>query len=163
MVIGNDYDIQYRDRSYWRQGNIDLAESYIEIGQYRYHFKPEEKEIVNVTFNGNGGVSESQRKSMYVGEELGILPGATREGYSLDGWYTDSVSGSRINASTSVNEDVTFYAHWNMVEYTIRYNMNGHGTPIPNDHYNVGMLPFIPPHSPTDSNYTFLGWQPGGI
>ena len=56
-------------------------------------------------------VDEPTRK-VAVGYKVGILPEAIRPGYRLTGWYTAATGGEKITANTIINEDITFYAHW---------------------------------------------------
>ena len=52
------------------------------------------------------------------GETLGTLQTPTRAGYTFDGWYTERVGGTKITSATKVPDgDVTYYAHWNAIEY----------------------------------------------
>ena len=43
---------------------------------------------------------------------LGTLPTPNKYGYTFDGWWTAPSGGTKINASTVVRGDVTYYAHW---------------------------------------------------
>ena len=57
------------------------------------------------------------------------LPTPTRTGYVFNGWYDDSVSGTKIGesgASYTPNKNITLYAHWTAITYTITYNGNGY-------------------------------------
>ena len=42
----------------------------------------------------------------------------TREGYTFNGWYTDSENGSLVESYTS-DEDITLYAHWTQTDINI--------------------------------------------
>jgi len=66
-----------------------------------------------VTFNPNGGTVSETSRSVAPGTAVGALPTPTRSGsYSFDGWYTAASGGAQISASTTVNANVTYYAHW---------------------------------------------------
>ena len=41
---------------------------------------------------------------------------ATKFGFILDGWYTASSGGSKINEQTKPSDNVTYYAHWTNVK-----------------------------------------------
>jgi len=64
-----------------------------------------------VTFNANGGDGGTVR-SVKKGAAVGALPEATREGWTLDGWFTAADGGSQISASTVINGTITYFAHW---------------------------------------------------
>ncbi|MEA5012220.1 MAG: S-layer homology domain-containing protein [Angelakisella sp.] len=66
-----------------------------------------------VTFNPNGGTVTETSRSIVPGAAVGALPTPTRSrSYSFDGWYTAASGGTQISASTTVNANVTYYAHW---------------------------------------------------
>ena len=57
-----------------------------------------------------------------------ILPTPTRVGYVFNGWYDDSVAGTKIGESGAAytpSKNVTLYAHWTAITYTVTYNGNG--------------------------------------
>ena len=63
-------------------------------------------------------VEKITTQSKNYNEELGTLTKPTRTGYTFDGWYTERVGGTKITSATKVPEgDVTYYAHWNAIEY----------------------------------------------
>lgn len=57
-----------------------------------------------------------------------ILPESTRTGYTFDGWYTSATSGTKIGdvgSSYTPSKNITLYAHWTPITYTIKFNKNG--------------------------------------
>ena len=64
-----------------------------------------------ITFNGNGG-TPSVSSMTTSGQKLASLPGASRSSYSLDGWYTAAIGGTKITTSTVFSANTTVYAHW---------------------------------------------------
>ena len=69
----------------------------------------------SVTFDANGG-DGGTRYSRILGTTLGELPVVTREGYEFAGWWTAASGGTQVDSSTVVTHDVTYYAHWEMIE-----------------------------------------------
>ena len=69
-----------------------------------------------VTYDPNGGtISEDDAHAdMTYGSLYGVLPDATRPGYTLEGWYTDPTGGTQIQATDEylLTTDQTLYAHW---------------------------------------------------
>ena len=75
---------------------------------------PNKKEMVSITFNGNGGTASSTKCSFTVGNIYGnTMPSATRNGYTFDGWYTSATGSTRVNRSSTVTSgNKTLYAQW---------------------------------------------------
>lgn len=71
---------------------------------------------VIATFNANGGTfsdgSSIQTKSVVSGATIGTLPTPARSGYEFKGWYTESTGGNKIESSTTMTADTTYYARW---------------------------------------------------
>ena len=56
------------------------------------------------------------------------LPSPTRTGYVFSGWYTAASGGTKIGnggASYTPSKNITLYAHWTPITYTIKFNGNG--------------------------------------
>ena len=68
-------------------------------------------------------------KAVVYGQEHGELPDAVRNGYSFEGWYSESVGGERIEATTRVTaaHNRTLYAQWTINNYTAIFDF-GNGT-----------------------------------
>lgn len=64
----------------------------------------------SVTFDANGGTTDLNAVDMAVGETLGSLPTATRDGYVLSGWYT--ADGQQVTEDYKITGSVTLYAKW---------------------------------------------------
>lgn len=77
-----------------------------------------------VTFDANGGSVSPENKTLTFGETYGELPTPTREHYTFNGWYTEASGGSQITADTEISEakDITVYAQWTLVPYTVSWN-----------------------------------------
>ncbi|MBQ3184096.1 MAG: InlB B-repeat-containing protein [Clostridia bacterium] len=73
-----------------------------------------------VTFDPNGGtLSGSASYGISVGQTyssaIGSMPSATKEGYTLTGWYNEKYGYTlNMNDTFSVNENVTFKAVWTL-------------------------------------------------
>ncbi len=96
------------------------------------------------------------------------LPGATRSGYTFDGWYTPGTSGSRVGgAGDSYNPDFdnrTLYAHWTQSQsgttsYTVTFNANGGNMGVSSMTYSGTPLE-LP--EPSRNGYSFDGWYTAG-
>ena len=78
-----------------------------------------------VTLNSNGGVEGLRYIYVASGSAVGILPTATKEGYTFVGWFTAAVDGDPVNAETTVSANVTWYAHYTIAQYTLTWNLAG--------------------------------------
>ena len=65
-------------------------------------------------------------KKVTESAKVGTLPTPTRKGFKFLGWYTTkSGSGKKITATTaySYKKNLTLYARWSAIKYTITYNL----------------------------------------
>lgn len=124
-----------------------LEEDYIPVGS------------IKVTFNSKGG---SEVKPFYVmpGSTISI-PQVSKEGYTLDGWYTSVNDGMTLDerwsfTNNTVNNEITLYAKWNINQYTITFDSNG-GVPLEPITYDFASEIHI--NNPTRTGYSFIGWS----
>ncbi|NLC67237.1 MAG: leucine-rich repeat protein [Clostridiaceae bacterium] len=67
--------------------------------------------IYKVTFDSNGGSAVSSQTVPY--NTTAAEPKApAREGYTFEGWYSDSMLSTRFDFSTPIKGDITLYAKW---------------------------------------------------
>ena len=115
-----------------------------------------------VRFDTNGGDDTIEDMEVAYGEPIGELPTATRRGYDLDGWYLEN--GEEVQDDFVVEENLTLYAKWIVHNYTISYNMGGHGEDMPESalrEYNIEMpTRYQPPVPEIPVGYSFVGWSP---
>jgi uncharacterized repeat protein (TIGR02543 family) len=71
-----------------------------------------EAKKVTINLNAAGGTVKKKKLTVKVGDMISNLPGATKEHYTFDGWWTDIDGGDRVSSSTKATEDITLYAHW---------------------------------------------------
>ncbi len=73
----------------------------------------EDDDHVVVTLDANGGwVYPGSLHAVARGSGIAEFSSASRFGYVLDGWFTESDGGTRVMVSTPVYSNVTWYAHW---------------------------------------------------
>lgn len=79
------------------------------------------------TFDANAGeTANPETITKNYDEELGNLPETSRLGYKFLGWFTDATAGDEITEATKMPADnVTYYAHWEIITYTIEYDLGG--------------------------------------
>lgn len=64
-----------------------------------------------IFFDGNGGIP-AQTNLVTENRVLTDLPGASRPGYLLEGWYTQAEGGDKVTAEYAFETGTTVYAHW---------------------------------------------------
>lgn len=93
-----------------------------------------------------------------------VLQDLSKEGYTFNGWFTaPNGGGQKVTQINSLRmESVTLYADWDLVEYTITYNLRGGSTSSPNrTKYTIETESFtlINPTKIVDEvDCVFLGW-----
>lgn len=59
--------------------------------------------------------------------ETANIPGADcilRDGYTFEGWYKDANYTEKITSLVGLFEDITLYANWEVINYSIKYELN---------------------------------------
>ena len=118
---------------------------------------------------GEGGTSSESIREVNLGAEIGTLPTATKQYKSFVGWFTDPTNGTQITPSQVINDDVTYYAHWDPIIATVTLDprsgviptttgwtidqQTGKASKTVEAGNTVGTLP-----TPTRTNYDFAGW-----
>lgn len=114
-----------------------------------------------MTFDANGGEVETETGDINGMAALRSLPTPTRAGYDFDGWYTQADGGDEITIDNMPLEDITVYAHWTPILYTITYDLAGGalsgGTTNPTQ-YTVE-TPTFTLNNPTKTGHDFTGWS----
>ena len=79
------------------------------------------------TFDVNGGSAiNSDTITSDYGVAFGTLPETAIVGYEFLGWFTEQTGGTKISDTTTMPaEDHTYYAHWEIINYTIEYDLGG--------------------------------------
>lgn len=80
----------------------------------------------------------------FCGEEL-QLQSLSRTGYIFDGWYKENNLKTKVGSIPADNtQDVTLYAKWTAIHYTLSFNLNGGTGTIPDmqlEYDETGTLP----------------------
>ena len=108
-----------------------------------------------VTFNLDGGVaSEEYSERVEIGDGKTLnLSTPTREGYNFLGWYSGE---TEITENTPITADLTLKAKWELITYTVSFDVNGGDGTIKSDEVSHGEHLVLP--TPTREGYNFLGW-----
>lgn len=85
-----------------------------------------EKVLLRVNFNSMGG-SEVPSQVLESGV-VEIPENPTKEGYIFGGWYTSSNNGETLESvfdfDTPIEKDLTLYAKWTPISYTVKFDAN---------------------------------------
>lgn len=95
-------------------------------------YKPPQPEPAkcSVAFNPNGGTLTSGMNKIVIKDTaVGELPIPARSGWTFVGWFTTTDGGTRLNATTTIAADSTYYAHW--TELPIQPDQPAPDTPQP--------------------------------
>ena len=118
----------------------------------------------NVTYDPNGGqISGTPTKTVTYGGTYGTPAIALRDGYTVEGWYTESTGGTKITPETNVEilANQTLYAHWTYGNYDLTLDANG-GKFDNNNTTRIQPIVFGQPYGeldePSRTGYTFEGW-----
>ncbi len=116
--------------------------------------------LCTVTFDPNGGVLAGKTTSeQRSNDSVQYKPDdPAREGHNFTGWYQDSACTQRWDFDDWVTEDMTLYAGWRILNYTIFFDSAGGSAidPITQDYGTA----INAPAAPTKTGYTFIGWSP---
>ena len=76
-----------------------------------------------VTFNSNGG-SNIESQTVTNGETIVRPNDPTKEGYTFVNWYLDYELTPEFDFATTISENVTLYAKWNVIKPVINISGN---------------------------------------
>lgn len=117
-----------------------------------------------ISYNANGGKTTPSTQTKYYGRNVTVAGAITRDGYTFEGWAlskADADAGTwyyKAGGTCGKNENLTLYAVWSPVPYTVSYNANG-GTGAPASQTKThGVNLTLSGTEPTRANYTFSGW-----
>ena len=133
---------------------------------------------VNVSYSANGGSGsagqstntvESSANAVSVAVSLSSGSGMTRSGYTLSGWSTSSGGGvsyakggtySYMFANTTFDQtkNVTLYAVWSAITYSVKYNANGGSGAPETQAKKYGQSVTLSSTVPVREGHVFKGW-----
>lgn len=124
-----------------------------------------EKVVSTLTFNANGGTTDTSSKQITYGENYGYLPTPSRDGYTFKGWFTSETGTTEITSTTQVDvtSNQTLFARWTGHEHTVILYGNGGSISQSSISVTYGSSYSSLP-TPTRSGYEFEGWytEPNG-
>ena len=114
---------------------------------------------VSVNYDANGGAISNSKEVLGIKKKW-VETKPTRNGYDFIKWNISSFTLS-YNAK-NYKANLNLLASWNIINYSITYNLNGGSISNLPSTYNVD-TPTIVFGSPTKKGYTFTGWSGTGI
>lgn len=98
-------------------------------------------------------------------DPIGELPTVERRGYEFVGWAVEKDGWTFITSETEyfATEDMTVYAKWKPIVYSIEYDLGGHGKlPVeyPTEYTIESRNNIYPPEPSKEIGYMFNGWTP---
>jgi uncharacterized repeat protein (TIGR02543 family) len=85
------------------------------------------------------------------------LVAPTADGLIFKGWFLDENCTVKYDFSSAVTGDLTLYAGWEKVPYTVTFSMNGQGWQVSAKIVASGET-FSAPRVPVVEGYSFSGW-----
>ncbi|MGN0813721.1 MAG: InlB B-repeat-containing protein, partial [Candidatus Coproplasma sp.] len=124
---------------------------------------PATEYTVHFNINGHGlAISDAQT----VDGKVARPTDPTDNDYDFGGWYADAACTISFDFNVVLTAETTIYAKWTAkqttpdptpaTEYTVHFNLNGHGTAIADAQTVDGKV--SKPTDPTDNDYDFGGW-----
>ena len=117
-----------------------------------------------VTWNANGGSVTPTSSTVNTGSTV-KSPVPKRAGYTCTGWWTAATGGIKVcaagAATPAISANVTYYARWSAVSYTITYTLGGGAITEQKASYTIETANFALA-KPTRGGYTFSGWTVTG-
>ena len=96
--------------------------------------------------------------AIYSNPRLSSYPIPDMGGYTFNGWYTSPNGGTKVDVTTTVTGNVTYYAHWDVESYSVIYYDDG-SVNIPAEQSKIyGQNLTLSSVVPVKSGYIFKGW-----
>ena len=118
------------------------------------------KNKYTITYNLNGGKNKSDNPKTYTVSSKTIkLKTPTKKGYKFEGWYSNEKMTKKVTEiAKGSTGNVTLYAKWKLIEYTITYKLNGGKNNSDNPAKYSQLTATIKLKNPTKTGYKFGGW-----
>ena len=116
-----------------------------------------------VSFNANGGTGTMTSDNVNHGSNYTIKANTfTRAGHTFTGWRTAATGGTAHAAGAAINNvtgNITLFAQWTPITYTVSFNANGGTGTMTSDNVNHGSNYTIKANAFTRAGHTFTGWR----
>lgn len=117
-------------------------------------------DYVKVNYSGIGDLNNDYNPDGYKKNSDGfVLSSVVKDGYTFDGWYSDSDYKTKVEKVVNITEPLTLYAKWTPNNYSV--TLNTVGGEISKNTATVTYDSNYTLEVPTRLGYTFLGWYDG--
>ncbi|WP_206105479.1 InlB B-repeat-containing protein [Paenibacillus thalictri] len=111
--------------------------------------------LYTLSFNSNGG-SVVASKDVSGGSAATEPTAPTQTDYQFAGWYSDSGLTHAFDFNSAITGDMTLYAKWATISYTVSFTSNG-GSAVTSQTVDINGTA-AEPTAPIKTGYTFAGW-----
>ena len=109
-----------------------------------------------VTFDSVGG-SDVESQTLKYNTAVKEPANPYKDGYKFIGWYSNRSCTDKFDFSTAVKEDITLYAGWELIYYTVTFDTMG-GVELSPKATNINLDYKIGEVIPARTYYEFGGW-----
>ena len=118
-------------------------------------WKDKTVQTFTVTFMSNGG-SAVEPQTVNENETAQKPANPSKNGYAFAGWFSDKALTQAYDFASPVTADITLYAKWNPIAYTVKFETDG-GSMVAEQMVRSGKLA-VKPKDPTKEGFVFAGW-----
>ena len=112
-----------------------------------------------VTFNANGHGTAPDTQTVESGQKATEPTAPTATGYIFGGWYKESECTNKFDFNTSITADITLYAKWTPITYTVSFDNNGGTGTMASQTFTYNQAQTLTANTFTRTGYTFNGWN----
>ncbi len=144
----------------WYSGNDKISDSTVMKKNYNHELTADWQVIdYDIVYNLNGGTLNSPISKYNIESEQIIIPTPTKKGYEFLGWTGSNGTIPQKNVVISKGSigNKNYEANWQVINYTINYNLDGGNMSSSLTSYNIETPAFTLP-IPTKEGYSFQGW-----
>jgi uncharacterized repeat protein (TIGR02543 family) len=117
--------------------------------------EPPAPQTFTVRFESNGG-SAVEEQTVNENETAQKPANPSKTGYAFAGWYSDKELTKAYDFASPVTADLTLYAKWNPIAFTVKFESNG-GSRVSDQLVQSGKTA-AEPKDPTRDGFEFAGW-----
>lgn len=149
----------------WYSGKEKILDSTV-MNKASNHELIADWKVINydIIYDLKGGSLSSPISSYNIESETFTLPEPTRIGYKFTGWTGSNGTTPSKNVVISKGSygNKNYVANWEVINYSISYNLDGGSASSLVTQYNIETPSFTLP-KPSKTGYTFQGWKGTGL
>ncbi|MCF0229016.1 MAG: InlB B-repeat-containing protein, partial [Parasporobacterium sp.] len=120
---------------------------------------PVQKENFQVVFSANGHGTAPESQIVQQGQKASRPKDPEATGYVFNGWYIDPQGTQAYDFNAAVSSNLTLYAKWSPVVYTVRFDSNGGTGTMQSMSCSYGSVYNFTANAFARTGYTFEGWN----